>query len=75
MLKCYLPRFRIQALEAALQDKEQQLRKETTKFVKLKEDFKYNLKLLEERDQELERYDLTFTGQCKLRVKYHVHLT
>ena len=54
--------IRLQALEAALSEKDQQLFKQTAKLQKLKEDFKYNLKLLEDRDQELERYDLAFTG-------------
>ncbi|KAK3090504.1 hypothetical protein FSP39_012356 [Pinctada imbricata] len=51
---------RIQTLEAACEEKDRQLQEEKSKFFKLKEDFKYNLKLLEERDQELERYDATF---------------
>lgn len=53
---------RIQTLEAALSGKEKDLQEEKAKFSKLKEDFKYNLKVLEERDQELERYDVTFSG-------------
>lgn len=51
---------RIQTLEAAYKDKDRQLQEEKAKFTKLKEDFKYNLKVLEERDKELETYDLTF---------------
>lgn len=54
--------LRIQTLEAALSGKEKDLQEEKAKFSKLKEDFKYNLKILEERDQELERYDVTFSG-------------
>lgn len=38
------------------------LKQQQEQFIKLKEDFKYNLCLLEERDQELERYDLAFAG-------------
>ncbi|XP_062605506.1 coiled-coil domain-containing protein 57-like [Saccostrea cucullata] len=53
--------LRIQTLEEALNGKEKELQEERAKFSKLKEDFKYNLKVLEERDQELERYDVTFT--------------
>ena len=34
------------------------------RFRKLKEDFEYNLKLIEERDAELEKYDTTF-GKVK----------
>ena len=54
--------WRSQSLEAALQDKEKLLDEEKVKFLKLKEDFKYNLRLLNERDAELEKYDATFTG-------------
>ncbi|KAK7493273.1 hypothetical protein BaRGS_00015399 [Batillaria attramentaria] len=52
---------RVQSLEAALAQKDKELARQSEKFLKLKDDFKYNLKLLEERDQELERYDLMFT--------------
>ena len=55
--------FRIESLESTLQEKEKQLSEERGRFQKLKEDFKYNLRLLGERDQELDRYDTTFTGQ------------
>ena len=33
--------------------------------MKLKEDFKYNLHLLSERDAELEKYDSVFNGRCE----------
>ena len=49
-------------MEAALNQKEKELSEEKEKFQKLKEDFKYNLKLLNERDAELEKYDQTFAG-------------
>ena len=64
--------FRIESLEAALQEKEKQLSEERGKFQKLKEDFKYNLRLLGERDQELDRYDTTFAGKvlCCIYPKY-----
>ncbi|XP_053383312.1 coiled-coil domain-containing protein 57-like [Mercenaria mercenaria] len=52
---------RINALEHACQEKERQLTEQREKFQKLKEDFKYNLRLLEQRDQELDRYDATFS--------------
>lgn len=62
--------LRIQTLEAALSGKEKDLQEEKAKFSKLKEDFKYNLKVLEERDQELERYDVTFSElKAQLNVK------
>ncbi|XP_071106451.1 coiled-coil domain-containing protein 57-like isoform X1 [Haliotis cracherodii] len=52
---------RVESLERACREKEQALATERTKLMKLKEDFKYNLKLLEERDQELQAYDANFT--------------
>ncbi|XP_046573024.1 coiled-coil domain-containing protein 57-like isoform X2 [Haliotis rubra] len=52
---------RVESLEKACREKEQSLAAERTKLTKLKEDFKYNLKLLEERDQELQAYDANFT--------------
>ena len=55
--------FRIESLESTLQEKEKQLSEEREKFQKLKEDFKYNLRLLGERDQELDRYDTSFAGK------------
>ena len=49
------------SLQNALKEKERQLNDERVRFRKLKEDFEYNLKLLEERDQELQRYDALFS--------------
>lgn len=49
------------SLQNALKEKERQLNNERVRFRKLKEDFEYNLKLLEERDQELQRYDVLFS--------------
>jgi hypothetical protein len=43
------------------------LAEEKTKFQKLKEDFKYNLRLLAERDAELEQYDTSAIGWNDLR--------
>lgn len=53
--------LRIKSLETALAEKEKQLHSERIRFRKLKEDFVYNLKLVEERDAELERYDSLFS--------------
>ncbi|KAH9514404.1 hypothetical protein Btru_025159 [Bulinus truncatus] len=50
---------RIEALENDCKNKDKTLTDEVTKFNELKEHFKYNLKLLEERDRELEKYDCT----------------
>ena len=49
------------SLQNALKEKERQFNNERVRFRKLKEDFEYNLKLLEERDQELQRYDALFS--------------
>lgn len=72
---------RITSLEKLCQEKEQLFTEEREKFQKLKEDFKYNLKLLEQRDQELDRYDVSFAdikaqlnaknaevSECKIQV-------
>ncbi|XP_069786325.1 coiled-coil domain-containing protein 57 isoform X3 [Narcine bancroftii] len=61
---------RIQSLVTALQDSQTKLKEEQEKFNILKEDFMFNLKVLEERDQDLERYDAMFaqikvTESCK----------
>lgn len=59
--------FRLQALEDKLVEKDKLLLQNAEKFHKLKEDFKFNLMLLEERDQELERYDIATTGMVAYR--------
>lgn len=46
--------------EEAWQDTQQQLQEAQAELHSLREDFVYNLKLLEERDQELQRYDAAF---------------
>lgn len=48
---------RIVSLETAIADKEKILKEERAKFQELKNDFKFNLKLLAERDAELDKYD------------------
>ncbi|KAI0229606.1 Coiled-coil domain-containing protein 57 [Lamellibrachia satsuma] len=55
-----LQHLRVQSLEVALQEKHSALKEQRSKFDKLKEDFKYNLRLLGERDAELARYDALF---------------
>eukprot|EP00062_Callorhinchus_milii_P004534 gi/632943018/ref/XP_007886733.1/ PREDICTED: coiled-coil domain-containing protein 57 isoform X2 [Callorhinchus milii] len=52
---------RFQLLETTLRDVKTQLKEQQEKFTLLKEDFKYNLKVLDERDRELERYDSMFS--------------
>lgn len=54
--------FRANSLEVALQQTQKELSEERVKFQKLKEDFKYNLRLLADRDAELEKYDSSSTG-------------
>ena len=54
--------FRTESLEVALRKKEKEREEEKTKFNKLKEDFKYNLKLLNKHQTELETYDKITSG-------------
>ncbi|XP_078427096.1 coiled-coil domain-containing protein 57 isoform X2 [Cetorhinus maximus] len=61
---------RIQSLETAFQNSQTKLKEQQEKFNILKEDFMFNLKVLEERDRDLERYDAMFarlkvTESCK----------
>ncbi|XP_049558346.1 coiled-coil domain-containing protein 57 isoform X6 [Orcinus orca] len=49
-----------QLREAALQDAQRQLEEAQGKLRRLREDFVYNLQVLEERDRELEHYDAAF---------------
>ncbi|XP_048411320.2 coiled-coil domain-containing protein 57 isoform X2 [Stegostoma tigrinum] len=61
---------RVQSLDTALRDSQSKLKEQQEKFNKLKEDFMFNLKVLEERDRDLERYDAIFaqlkvTESCK----------
>ncbi|KAI8794762.1 coiled-coil domain-containing protein 57 isoform X1 [Biomphalaria glabrata] len=51
---------RIETLEKECETKDKALSETISKFNELKEHFKYNLKLLEDRDRELEKYDLSF---------------
>ncbi|TRY87148.1 hypothetical protein DNTS_010214 [Danionella cerebrum] len=48
---------RIQQLEHALNEATSELHSQRDRFLRLRDDFKYNLSVLEERDKELERYD------------------
>ncbi|KAM4664776.1 coiled-coil domain-containing protein 57 isoform 2-T2 [Discoglossus pictus] len=50
----------VQFLEIALKDTKKSLQEQTEKFNKLKKDFTYNLKVLGERDRELEQYEIMF---------------
>ena len=53
---------RLQSLEAAVKERDEALSAERAKFSKLRDDFLYNIRILEERDRELERYDAAFAG-------------
>ncbi|XP_029401411.1 coiled-coil domain-containing protein 57 isoform X2 [Mus pahari] len=56
-----LQAHRAQMQEAALQAAQNRLEEAQGKLWRLQEDFFYNLQVLEERDRELERYDVEFT--------------
>ncbi|XP_067286295.1 coiled-coil domain-containing protein 57 isoform X2 [Pseudorasbora parva] len=49
--------LRIRQLETALDEATSELSTQRERFFRLRDDFKYNLCVLEERDKELERYD------------------
>lgn len=57
---------RIEALEASLRNKTSELVEQKSKMSELREDFKYNLKLLDERDLELEKFEQALTSRKKL---------
>ena len=59
-------------LESALEDKEQQLANGKSLFDQLKQDFKYNLRLLQERDEELEQNDITM-AQLRQQLNHQLH--
>jgi len=50
-------------LETALKSCQNKLKEEKVKLNELKEHFKYNLKLINDRDVELQRYDALFLGK------------
>ncbi|XP_067225146.1 coiled-coil domain-containing protein 57 isoform X2 [Chanodichthys erythropterus] len=52
-----LQTLRILQLETALNEATSELSTQRERFLRLRDDFKYNLRVLEERDKELERYD------------------
>lgn len=57
---------RIEALESSLRQKTQELAEQKQKMAQLRDDFKYNLSLLEERDAELAKFEETLLGSPKL---------
>ena len=54
--------YRIRALEGAIAERDRQVMELRENFKKLKVDFQYNLKLIEDRDAELERYEKMVTS-------------
>ncbi|XP_067941631.1 myosin heavy chain, cardiac muscle isoform-like [Watersipora subatra] len=62
----------LQRLQDALDEKDKQIASSTTLFEQLKEDFKYNLRLLQERDEELEQNDTTI-GQLREGLDQQLH--
>ncbi|KAJ3607844.1 hypothetical protein NHX12_024895, partial [Muraenolepis orangiensis] len=52
-----LQTLRVQQLESSLKDAREQLSSLRQRFKQLRDDFQYNLSVLEDRDRELERYD------------------
>lgn len=56
-----LQAHRAQLQETALQTTQTHLEETRGQLQRLQEDFVYNLQVLEERDRELERYDIEFT--------------
>ncbi|RXN10116.1 coiled-coil domain-containing 57 isoform X1 [Labeo rohita] len=52
-----LQTLRIRQLETALNEATSELSTQRERFLRLRDDFKYNLRVLEERDRELEHYD------------------
>ncbi|KAL0983889.1 hypothetical protein UPYG_G00134390 [Umbra pygmaea] len=53
-----LQTFRFQQQETSLRDAQEQLSVLKQRFQQLREDFQFNLSVLEERDRELEKYDI-----------------
>lgn len=53
--------LQISSLQSALKQKQTEYQQLNEMFLKLKADFKYNLKLLQDRDRELKQYDGSFT--------------
>ncbi|CAF1550135.1 unnamed protein product [Rotaria magnacalcarata] len=57
---------RLVALEATVENKDQQVVELNQKYNRLSEDFKYNLKLIDDRDKELATYDNRFKEMKKI---------
>jgi hypothetical protein len=67
--------FRLVALEAAIETKDQQVAEVNLKYNRLSEDFKYNLKLIDDRDKELATFDNRFKGFfISFFLKFHLKI-
>ena len=55
-------RSRLTALESTVEGKDQQYAELNQKYLRLSEDFKYNLKLIDDRDKELATFDNRYKG-------------
>ena len=53
---------RLTTLETTVEQKDQQLVELNQKYIRLSEDFKYNLKLIDDRDKELAAFDDRLKG-------------
>ena len=53
---------RLAALEKTVENKDEQYAELNLKYARLSEDFKYNLKLIDDRDKELAAFDNRFKG-------------
>ena len=54
--------FRLTVLESTVENKDQQYAELNQKYLRLSEDFKYNLKLIDDRDKELATFDNRYKG-------------
>lgn len=54
--------YRLKQGELVIQSKDMEIKELSSRLHKLKEDFNFNLKLVEERDEELRRYDVAFAN-------------
>ncbi|XP_077966970.1 coiled-coil domain-containing protein 57-like isoform X4 [Styela clava] len=66
----HLTSLQLSSLQTAMVQKANEHKELCGKFTKLKEDFKYNLKLLHDRDKELKTYDESFTKTKTLEVSH-----
>jgi len=66
--------YRLHTLESLIADKERESEAARERLAKLKDDFTYNLRLLEERDAELERWAFPghFRSACPPLIQPHV---